>query len=254
MSLTLKEIDYPGDSPPKTPENTVVYAIGDIHGCDDLLRVLHQAILEDANKRPASRQVVVYLGDYMSRGPSALKTMDRLIGNDLPGFEKVFLKGNHEDIITQFLAGELTWGGHWLTYGGINALASYGVEARPEDKFNNERLLKILKEFMSVLPQAHFDFLKNLSLSHREGEYIFVHAGITPGASLEESNPKDLMWIRNSFHLSDLDHGGVVVHGHTVTEQPVVRHNRIGIDTGAYKNGVLTCLVAEGNQRWFLQT
>ncbi|MCW9035543.1 MAG: metallophosphoesterase [Alphaproteobacteria bacterium] len=257
MTLVLQKViaKYKDAQPKgKAPENTVLYAIGDIHGRDDLLESLHLSIIEDANKRSASRRVVVYLGDYMSRGPSARKVMDILTTDPLPGFEKIFLKGNHEDIIGQFLAGDLTWGTHWLNYGGINALATYGIKAFPTDRFNDSRLSEILKSFKAALPKSHTRFLEDLSFSHREGEYIFVHAGLTPGVPLEECNIKDLMWIRKSFHISNADHGGIVIHGHTITNQPEVHKNRIGIDTGAYMSGVLTCFVAEGDQCWFMQT
>jgi serine/threonine protein phosphatase 1 len=104
------------------------------------------------------------------------------------------------------------------------------------------------------LPDAHLRFLRALKPSHEEGAYLFVHAGIRPGRPFERQDPHDLMWIRDEFLYSAADHGKVVVHGHTIAEEPQLLDNRIGIDTGAYATGRLTCLVLEGADRRFLHT
>jgi serine/threonine protein phosphatase 1 len=104
------------------------------------------------------------------------------------------------------------------------------------------------------LPDHHRRFLSALPLMHEEGDYLFVHAGVRPGVPLERQRPEDLLWIRDEFLRSDADHGKVIVHGHSISEEPVLRANRVGIDTGAFATGRLTCLVLEGNQRSFLST
>ena len=105
-----------------------------------------------------------------------------------------------------------------------------------------------------VLPSGHRAFLEGLSLFHVEGSYAFVHAGIRPGVALEDQQEQDLLWIRDEFLDDRRDHGRVVVHGHSVSDRPEVLPNRIGIDTGAYATGRLTCLVLEGESRRFLAT
>ncbi len=104
------------------------------------------------------------------------------------------------------------------------------------------------------LPAPHHAFFRSLRIAHREGGCYFVHAGILPGVPLEEQSDRDRMWIRDRFLDSTADHGVVVVHGHSITRGPEVRPNRIGIDTGAWRTGVLTCLVLDGDERAFLST
>jgi serine/threonine protein phosphatase 1 len=109
------------------------------------------------------------------------------------------------------------------------------------------------RKFAALLPRRHAEFFRSLRVAHRERDYYFVHAGIRPGVPLEAQTDMDRMWIRQRFLDSPRDHGVVVVHGHSAFAQPQVRHNRIGVDTGAYRSGVLTCLVLEGEVREFLQ-
>jgi len=237
-----------------TRKGSVIYAIGDIHGRADLLRELHTAILADAHLREAKRRVIVYLGDYTCRGSGSRAVLDILCQNPLPGFEAIFLRGNHEDIICRFLDGDLSWGAHWLEYGGIEALADYGVITNTMENREVHKLAKLRQDFIVALPKEHEQFMRSTLYSHREDDYLFVHAGIKPGIPLENTDPDTFMWIRREFLSSKKNHGAIVVHGHTISDEPDVRLNRIGIDTGAYRSGILTCLVLEGAERWFLQT
>lgn len=255
--ITLKRATpEPGETAPiaSIANGAVLYAIGDIHGRADLLKELHSAIESDAESRQSVRKIVVYLGDYTCRGPDSYGVVEMLCSDPLPGFERVFIRGNHEDIICRFLDGDLSWGAHWLKYGGIEALEAYGVFAKPCEENEVHRLAAMRDNLAAALPENHEQFLRDTVFSHREGDYIFVHAGIKPGIPFEQNDPNTFMWIRREFLGSDVNHGGVVVHGHTISDIPEVRHNRIGIDTGAYRSGTLTCLVLEGNQQWFLQT
>lgn len=238
----------------QTPPDTAIYAVGDIHGRLDLLATIHERIAEDALQRKARRKLVVYLGDYVSRGEDSRQVVDK-VREWLPkGFERVTLKGNHEDLLLRFLGGELDAGRHWFDYDGLDTLAHYGV-AIPDRQARDDASVAALRDrFASVLPQSHLDFFRSLRVSYRSGDYCFVHGGVRPGVPLPEQSDHDFMWIRKSFLDSDADHGAVVVHGHSICAQPAVRHNRIGIDTGAYRSGVLTCLVLEGASRGFLQT
>jgi serine/threonine protein phosphatase 1 len=234
---------------PRVPPGTRVYAIGDIHGRLDLLRAITQLIHEDAYACQAPRNVAVYLGDYIDRGDDSGAVLDWLIEQPLPGFESVHLLGNHEDSLLQFL-GDVRVGPSWLAYGGVATLHSYGVRPPASDR----DLERVQDELRENLPERHLAFLRGLALRHVEGDYAFVHAGVRPGVALAAQVPQDLLWIRDEFLSSNADFCKIVVHGHTIAEQPEVRRNRIGIDTGAFASGTLTSLVLADDQWSFLQT
>lgn len=243
-------------APSQTPQGTVVYAIGDIHGRSDLLGTLLQGIEQDSRGRQAHRFVVVFLGDYLSRGNDSCAVVEKVMSwrPSTPGrAEVIALQGNHEDLALRYLFGEMEAGRHWFDYDGLDALADYGVVAADPGARDDGSLQFLRERFAQALPQAHLAFFQALAVSHREGDYHFVHAGVRPGVPLVEQNAHDQMWIRARFLESDLDHGAIVVHGHSIVPTPQVRHNRIAIDTGAYASGVLTCLMLDGSQRAFLQ-
>jgi serine/threonine protein phosphatase 1 len=237
-----------------TPPGTAVYVIGDIHGRCDLLEMIHRGIEIDAGMRHARRKVLVYLGDYLSRGTDSPRVIDRVRQWRLDGCEIVTLKGNHEDMALRYLDGELNIGRHWFDHGGLDALAHYGVQVADLSARDDATMESLRLRLADALPARHLAFFRSLKVSHREGGYHFVHAGIRPGVALEAQKDHDQMWIRKRFLESDADHGATVVHGHTITPEPEVRQNRIGIDTGAYTSGVLTCLVLAEGERGFLQT
>jgi serine/threonine protein phosphatase 1 len=239
--------------PPRAPAGRRVYAVGDIHGRADLLERLHARISDDATAAAADgvQAVVVYLGDYVDRGAQSRDVIDILSGDPLPGFERIFLKGNHEDMMLRFLAGPAD--PLWLFNGGTQTLASYDAMGSSLETGHWD-LEGMRRRLAAALPASHLEFLRSLRLAHEEGDYLFVHAGVRPGRPLAEQNGEDLMWIRGPFLGASAPFGRFVVHGHTITSQPEVRTNRIGIDTGAFFSDVLTCLVLEGDRRRFLQT
>jgi serine/threonine protein phosphatase 1 len=237
---------------PEVPPGSRVYAVGDIHGRVDLLRVLHRLIQQDAERHRAPRKVVVYLGDYIDRGMESPGVIDLLLDAALPGFESVHLKGNHEDTLLQFLD-EANVGFSWLLYGGAETLQSYGIR-QPRAASGDEDMARAQRDLREKLPERHRRFMAGLKLTHAEGDYLFAHAGVRPGVPLDQQIPEDLLWIRDEFLQSDSEFGKVVVHGHSITTRPDVHHNRIGIDTGAFASGTLTCLVLEGTDWAFLQT
>lgn len=249
-SRSSADSERPAD-PVRVPEGTLVYAIGDSHGCVDRLRALHEAILEDADQSTQARRVAVYLGDYIDRGPDPRGLVALLIEEPLPGFESVHLIGNHEAFLLRFLE-DTTVAALWMMNGAAETCLSYGVDpARPPaDAVDDGWLQRALE---ARIPEAHLAFFDALRPSHLEGDYLFVHAGVRPGVSLDAQDEADLLWIREPFLSSDEDLGKVVVHGHTPTDTPVVRANRIGVDTGACYGGPLTALVLEGAERRFLQ-
>ena len=244
--------DRPDAPAARIAAGTRLYAIGDSHGCLAPLRALHEAILADAAAAPATkRRVVVYLGDYVDRGPASRELLDLLIEAPLPGFECVHLMGNHDALMRDVLAGD----GDallWLGNGGDAAVRSYGVDIAALREAADP-LAELGRALAARVPASHRRFLAGLRLSHVEGDYLFVHAGIRPGLPLAAQVERDLLWIREPFLSSTADHGKIVVHGHTPALAPQVRANRIGIDTGACYGGWLTALVLDGDSRRFLR-
>jgi len=242
----------PGFVHPTLPEGQILYAVGDIHGRLDLLEDLLSLIERDARASNAGRRTLVFLGDYVDRGPDSRGVVERLV-TDLPqGFDAHFLKGNHEAILLDFL--DDPWRlDHWLMNGGEETMRSYGVGTKRLAQLG--AAAEIWRQaFAEALPEAHLRFFRDLQLSVSFGDYLFVHAGLRPGVPLAAQSEADLIWIRGPF----LNHAGsfdkIVVHGHTPGEEPVTRQNRIGIDTGAVFTGRLTALRLEGSSRKFLQT
>jgi len=238
---------------PRIPEDCRVYAIGDLHGRFDLLQRLHRLIEEDAAAAPpVARKAAVYLGDYVDRGPESRAVVDCLLGAPLPGFEAVFLKGNHEDMLLRFVeTGELA--DVWLMNGGQETLESYGVEAVPFT-WDRKRIAAMRQAFRAALGSRHLGFFRSLETVRRIGDYVFVHAGLLPGVPVERQHADDCLWVRTEFLMCKAPFEGLVVHGHSIVPEPQFLANRIAIDTGAYRTGRLTCLVLEGTSRRLLST
>lgn len=239
----------------EAPPGTRVYAVGDIHGRADLLDGLLGLIAGDLSHARPPRVVLVFLGDYVDRGPDSRKVIDRLAAGapsdgPLAGTEWVAIRGNHEDIMMEFLA-DFSVGGAWFRNGGLDTVRSYAGELPEGAAADGPAMQRLLYR---SLPPAHLRFFSRLALRHDEGGYLFVHAGIRPDLPLDRQDRYDLMWIRDDFLFSDADLGKVVVHGHSQVSTPEIRPNRIAIDTGAYRTGRLTCLVLEGADRRFLVT
>jgi serine/threonine protein phosphatase 1 len=234
------------------PPGTRVYAIGDIHGCLDRLKLLQQKILDDKESAPEIRFVLVYVGDYVDRGPDSREVIDHLLNTPLPGLETIHLKGNHEEFMQRFFEGDLEVGGGWIANGGREALISYGVNV--DTKWPDFSELKALQsQFAATAPAAHIAFLHALGYSHVEGGYAFVHAGVAPGVAFADQDPHDLMWIREEFIKSNDIHDYVIVHGHTPSRKIENKANRVNVDTGAVYGGPLTAVVLSGTTREFLQ-
>ncbi len=242
----------PGPKGKRVPPFRRVYAIGDIHGRLDLLDELLALIEADREAAGAVRPVLIFLGDYVDRGPASAGVIARLLGPPPADFDVVHLLGNHEAMMLRFLEDESAGLG-WMGNGGVETLASYGI-AVEGGVYRREELAKLRDALRERLPDSHLEFLQNLQLTHREGDYLFVHAGIRPGIPMAEQAEDDLIWIREEFLDSRDDHGHVVVHGHSIRPEVEMRANRIGIDTGAFRSGTLTCLVLQDDERDLLQT
>jgi serine/threonine protein phosphatase 1 len=222
-------------APARLPAGLRIYAIGDVHGCDRELGVLHAAIAADIARRPVREAVVIHLGDYIDGGPDSAAVLARLMQPaPLAGARVVNLMGDHEQMVLEALDGDRAAATDWLHSGGAATLASFGIDpAAPRETW------------AAALPPPVLAFLRGLASSHRAGGYLFCHAGIRPGAPADRQSHEDLVRMRQPFLSSEQDFGVVVVHGHTPVSVPAVRSNRIALDTGAGFGGRLTCAVLE---------
>jgi serine/threonine protein phosphatase 1 len=233
---------------PRLPDGRRIYAVGDVHGCADLLSKVFERIDHDLKSRPVANAVQVFLGDYIDRGPNSREVINLLIARQQRN-DVVLLKGNHEDYAIRFL-NDPTVLSEWKNIGGLNTVCSYGITpTRHSDPQSQHELATALRHSM---PDSHYRFLHGLALSFTCGDFFFAHAGVRPGVPLHEQSQKDLLWIRDDFLLHEEDFGKVIVHGHTPSREPVVLPNRINIDTGAYATGRLTCMVLDDDQVNFL--
>jgi serine/threonine protein phosphatase 1 len=221
-----------------------IYAVGDVHGCAGLLEEMLERVRADLAARPHPRPHVVMLGDYVDRGADTRGVIEMLLGLERSALPATFLLGNHDELVLGYLE-DPGWSErayHWLhaSMGGWATLASYGVSTegtRPE---------RAHAAFVQAFPASHRQFLERCALMHRTGGYAFVHAGIRPGVPLDAQDREDLVWIRDPFLSSTDDHGVKVVHGHTIVDRVQHHPNRIAVDTGAVRSGVLSCVVLEG--------
>lgn len=240
--------------PGTIPVGQAVYAIGDVHGRLDLLDDLLDRIRRDADRHPSdSARSLVFLGDYVDRGSESRGVIERLLADPVPGFATVRLMGNHEEAMLAFLDGESD-GLDWLSYGGVETLMSYGVPLRSLPR-TGQAVKALRGDLVEAVPARHVAFLRACVLHHSVGDYLFVHAGVRPGISLERQTRTDMMWIRDDFLRVRIPlPGRVVVHGHTICDLPQNRTHRINIDTGAFASGRLTGLALRGSERRFLST
>ncbi|RUX51186.1 serine/threonine protein phosphatase [Mesorhizobium sp. M4A.F.Ca.ET.020.02.1.1] len=220
-------------------QDTVVYAIGDVHGCYKELRSLEQKILLDALPF-RGRKIIIMLGDYVDRGPNSRRVLDHLIAPAPQGFLRVCLAGNHEVAMLGYLDGHLSRE-LWLAIGGLETLYSYGVDpARLGDLYGSSE--EVDRRIRAAIPAGHVSFLRTLPVMVCSRKFVFVHAGIRPGIDLVEQDEDDLLNIRSEFfekaHILDR----WVVHGHTIVDVPKFEGHRLGIDTGAFRSGRLTAV------------
>lgn len=233
------------------PENVRAYAIGDVHGRLDLLDQLIDAIDADDAARPPAQTHLIFLGDLIDRGPQSAEVLERTIeiANTKPNVSVI--AGNHEEVFLLALEGDREALRFFARIGGRETILSYGIAPEAYDRCDYDELAALLAEHV---PAAHVEFLKSLKNTVILGDYLFVHAGIRPGIALEDQSLSDLRWIRRSFLDFDGDNGFVVVHGHTPSAAVEHRHNRVGIDTGAWETGLLTALGLQGADRWQIDT
>lgn len=204
-----------------------VLVVGDIHGCRPELDVLLDSLA------PGAGDTVVFLGDYVDRGPDSRGVIDRLleVAED-PAVRTVFLRGNHEDMLLGYLGRSGMYGEAFLANGGDVTARSYGVQGTLTPA-----------RFEAALPETHLAFLLQTTFLHAVGDYVMVHAGLNPEQPLEAQSPHDLIWIRDEFIARPHPFGRTVIFGHTPMRRVLVDlPYKIGIDTGCVYGGRLTAL------------
>jgi serine/threonine protein phosphatase 1 len=230
------------------PAGRRVYAVGDLHGQLDLLGALLAEIDRLEGVLPPAETEEVFIGDYVDRGPASAGVLACLAGPSPR--RRICLKGNHEVMMQSFLSLPDNFQ-DWRQVGGLNTLASYGV-ARPGPN-EQDGVNRVWRTFQQAVPEAHRIFIEHLWHFYRLGDYLFVHAGIRPGVAMDAQEPRDLFWIRGEFLESPIEHGFLVVHGHSPALDVDIHPNRIGIDTGAYATRRLSCLMLQDDNAWVIQ-
>jgi serine/threonine protein phosphatase 1 len=236
----------------RVPDGMRVYAIGDVHGRNDLLHQLLKKIEADDLARGDAETLIIFLGDLMDRGPDSASVIETAMALHKAGRNVRFLMGNHEEVfvracrqndpkVTRF----------FIRIGGEATVLSYPITRSEYIVLDMHQLSERLG---TLVPESHLEFIEGFEDQIIIGDYVFVHAGIRPGVALADLKPSDLRWIREDFVDQRGDLEKVVVYGHTIYEDVEERGSRIGIDTGAYASDKLTAIALEGGERWYLHT
>lgn len=200
-----------------------IFAVGDIHGCYDKLAAMMKILPWDRE----NGDVLLFIGDYIDRGPKSREVVEHLVNVRKKGGELVFLKGNHEKMLLDYYIHQKDQM-LYVANGGAETIASYVEGGIGRKAF--------------VLPEEHLEFFLSLSLYYETEDYIFVHAGLRDGVSLDAQSEEDLLWIREEFIYSAFDWNKRIIFGHTALETPFVTPGKIGIDTGAVYGNKLTAV------------
>jgi|TARA_R100001244_G_scaffold44182_6_gene39910 serine/threonine protein phosphatase 1 len=233
------------------PEGRRVYAIGDVHGRNDLLQQLLQKIVMDDGERGAAKSEIIFLGDLVDRGPDSAGVLETAMQLKATAGNVRFLMGNHEEVYLAAATGDEKSVRFFNRIGGRETILSYDISMKEYIELD---MVQLAKRIPTLFPQEHVDFVSGFEDQIVVGDYAFVHAGIRPGLPLSEQRKKDLRWIREEFLATEAAHEKVIVYGHTISDEVVEAGNRIGIDTGAYYSNKLTALALQGSERWYLDT
>lgn len=233
------------------PPGRRIYAVGDVHGRDDLFATLIEMIRADNRARGDAAVTLVLLGDLVDRGPHSAAVVERARRLRDEFDDTRLLIGNHEECFLGALTGDVRKLRYFMRIGGDATIRSYWNTDRNFAEASFEEVAALLPQ---LVPEEHVAFLGRGEDVVEIGDYIFVHAGIRPGVPIGKQKLSDLRWIRDDFLDDERDHGAMIVHGHTITDDIDEWPNRIGIDTGAYNSGKLTAIGIEGSERWFLTT
>ena len=240
----------------KLSEYNQIFAVGDIHGCKDLLDNIHQKIIK-ASKDKKGEKLIIYIGDYIDRGTDIKGTIQTLIDFNPVNFKKIFLLGNHEQMLLEFISENKNNPFEWIYNGGSETLESYGIDL--SEHIDNDMDLKIdikiKKKFIQLLPSSHLNFFNQLVLNYTYDDYFFVHAGINPTIPIEMQEKETMIWTREEdFFKPTMKYNKIIVHGHTPQEKIEKFPCRINIDTGSFYSGKLSCLKIENGKLSFLDT
>jgi len=233
------------------PAGRRVYAIGDVHGRNDLLQQLLDKIIKDDGQRGKADSEIIFLGDLVDRGPDSAGVIDTAMRLKATAGNVRFLMGNHEEVYLAAATGDEKSVRFFNRIGGRETILSYEISMKEYIELDMTQLAERIPE---LFPQEHVDFIAGFEDQIIIGDYAFVHAGIRPGVPLAEQRKKDLRWIREEFLSQQEAHEKIIVYGHTISDEVVEAGNRIGIDTGAYYSDKLTALALQGSERWYLDT
>jgi serine/threonine protein phosphatase 1 len=206
------------------------YVIGDIHGCrEELVRLVESLPLAPSDQ-------IIFLGDYVDRGPDSRGVIDYLIQLEQKSAnELIFLKGNHEDMFLSYLGRAGRFGEAFLFNGGGLTLASYGLSERARGA-----------SALPAIPQSHLQFLERLRLYHLAEPFLCVHGGIHPLKRFEEQSEEEVLWIRDEFIFNRHLLPYTVIFGHTPRQEVFFDlPYKIGLDTGLVYGNLLSCLELE---------
>ena len=235
-----------------------IFAIGDIHGCLNQLISIHDQIFNYKNYKK-EEDLLIYIGDYIDRGPKSKQVIDEILQLKNKEIKAVFLMGNHEEMMIDFLFNKINNLENWLINGADQTFKSYDIEVVEfiKDGFEDHIIDKLRKALIEKLGNEHLDFFNNLQLTFSVAQYLFVHAGIDPKKNLTDQSKQDYLWARlDDFFHKDFKAEKIIVHGHTPEKNVVNFPYRINIDTGCYLSGKLSCVCLNdiNNERNFITT
>lgn len=233
-----------------------IFAVGDIHGCKDLVQQMHTKIIE-TSKNIEGQKLLIYLGDYIDRGPDIKGTVQTLIDFKPDNFKQVFLLGNHEQMLLEFISDHRNSPYIWLSNGGLKTLESYGMDISKYIDLTMDLIgyHEIRKELLGLIPSSHQDFFNQLQLSYEWKNYFFVHAGIDPSLPLDKQDKEDMLWTRSKkFFDPKMTYHKIIVHGHTPVDKIEEFPCRINLDTGAVFSNKLSCLYFNSGKMNLLST
>lgn len=217
-----------------------LFVIGDLHGCIGLFEKMLERIDGAIGLVKLSNPLLVFVGDIVDRGPESAAVVRRMM--ELTGeFSEnvVCLRGNHEQMLLDFLDAPVVRHSRWMRNGGVETCASFGVTV-PADDSDPVAIAAALAQAMG---SDVIEWMRALPTKVTSGNITCVHAAADPAREIETQSDRVLIWGHPEFLTSIRKDGHWVAHGHTVFDTPSIADSRISVDTGAYASGVLSCAV-----------